>query len=182
MNGSGEEKFFSGVAIRPAVIYNIICVHIFVQKRGKRVKMSKDIGIDLGTSTVLVSVNGRDIALKEPSVVAVRRDTGKIIHIGREAQKMLGRTPANVVAIKPLQDGVISQYELAQKMLQYFLRKVTGTQILRSRLVICIPGDITEVEEKAVLDAAMNGPIDPRLPASLLQLHRDVTVLYSVNP
>ncbi len=116
--------------------------------------MSRDIGIDLGTSTVLVSVNGRDIALKEPSVVAVRRDTGKIIHIGREAQKMLGRTPANVVAINPLQDGVISQYELAQKMLQYFLRKVTGAQIIRSRVVICIPGDITEVEEKAVLDAA----------------------------
>ena len=117
-------------------------------------EMSRDIGIDLGTSSVLVSMGGRGIALKEPSVVAVRRDTGEIVCIGEEARKILGRAPANIHVVKPLQDGVISQYELAVKMLQYFLRKAIGTQIIKPRIFICIPSDITEVEEKAVYDAA----------------------------
>ncbi|MDY5941633.1 MAG: rod shape-determining protein [Eubacteriales bacterium] len=116
--------------------------------------MSRDIGIDLGTSNVLVSIGGRGIALREPSVVAVRRDTGDILCMGEDARRLQGRAPANILVVKPLQDGVISQYELALKMLQYFLRKAIGTTILKPRIVICIPGDITEVEEKAVLDAA----------------------------
>ena len=116
--------------------------------------MSRDIGIDLGTSNVLVSVGGRGIALKEPSVVAVKKDTGEIVCFGEDARKILGRAPANIRVVKPLQDGVISQYELTVKMLQYFLRKAIGTQIIKPRLFICIPGDITEVEEKAVHDAA----------------------------
>jgi len=116
--------------------------------------MSRDIGVDLGTSNVLVSIGGRGVALREPSVVAVRRDTGEIVCIGEEARKILGRAPANIHVVKPLQDGVISQYELASKMLQYFLRKAMGTKIIKPRIIICIPGDITEVEEKAVLDAA----------------------------
>ena len=116
--------------------------------------MSRDIGIDLGTSNVLVSIGGRGIALREPSVVAVRRDTGDILCMGEDARRLQGRAPANILVVKPLQDGVISQYELALKMLQYFLRKAIGTTILKPLIVICIPGDITEVEEKAVLDAA----------------------------
>ncbi|MBR6742556.1 MAG: rod shape-determining protein [Clostridia bacterium] len=116
--------------------------------------MSRDIGIDLGTSNVLISIGGRGIALKEPSVVAVKRETGEIVCIGEEARKILGRAPANIHVVKPLQDGVISQYELTVKMLQYFLRKAIGTQIIKPRIIICIPGDITEVEEKAVHDAA----------------------------
>ena len=116
--------------------------------------MSRDIGIDLGTSNVLVSIGGRGIALREPSVVAVRRDTGDILCMGEDARRLQGRAPANILVVKPLQDGVISQYELALKMLQYFLRKAIGTTILKPRIVICIPGDITEAEEKAVLDAA----------------------------
>lgn len=116
--------------------------------------MSRDIGIDLGTSNVLVSIGGRNIALREPAVVAVRRDTGEILCMGEDARRLQGRAPANILVVKPLQDGVISQYELALKMLQYFLRKAIGTTIIKPRIVICIPGDITEVEEKAVLDAA----------------------------
>ena len=116
--------------------------------------MSRDIGIDLGTSNVLISIGGKGIPVKEPSVVAVRKDTGEIICFGEDAQKILGRAPANIRVIKPLQDGVISQYGLTVKMLQYFLRKAIGTQIIKPRIFICIPGDITEVEEKAVYDAA----------------------------
>ncbi len=117
--------------------------------------MSKDIGIDLGTSTVLVYVKGKGIVLKEPSVVAIDKNTDELLTIGREAQQMLGRTPGNIVALRPLRDGVISQYDLTLRMLQYFIKKACGTSIFKPRLIICVPSGITEVEQRAVHDAAI---------------------------
>ncbi len=117
--------------------------------------MSKDIGIDLGTSTVLVYVKGKGIVLKEPSVVAIDKNTDELLTIGREAQQMLGRTPGNIVALRPLRDGVISQYDLTLRMLQYFIKKACGTSLFKPRLIICVPSGITEVEQRAVHDAAI---------------------------
>lgn len=116
--------------------------------------MGKDIGIDLGTATVLVYVKGRGIVLKEPSVVAIDKNTDRILKVGREAQQMLGRTPGNIIAIRPLRDGVISQYEVTMRMIQYFIKKACGTVFFKPRIIICVPSGITEVEERAVLDAA----------------------------
>ena len=107
--------------------------------------MSKDIGIDLGTATVLVYVKGRGIVIKEPSVVAIDKNTGKILKFGREAQMMLGRTPGNITAIRPLRDGVITQYDITQKMIQHFIKKSCGTVIFKPRVIICVPSGITEV-------------------------------------
>lgn len=116
--------------------------------------MSKDIGIDLGTATVLVYVKGKGIVIKEPSVVAIDKNTDRIIKVGREAQMMLGRTPGNITAIRPLRDGVISQYEITLKMIQHFIKKACGTVVFKPRVIICVPSGITEVEERAVVDAA----------------------------
>ena len=116
--------------------------------------MGKAIGIDLGTATVLVYVKGSGIVIKEPSVVAIDKNTDRIIKVGREAQRMLGRTPGNITAIRPLRDGVISQYEITLKMIQYFIKKACGTMIFKPRVIICVPSGITEVEERAVVDAA----------------------------
>lgn len=118
--------------------------------------MGKDIGIDLGTATVLVYVKGRGIVIKEPSVVAVDINTDRILKVGREAQAMLGRTPGNIMAIRPLREGVISQYEYTLKMLQYFIKKACGTTFFKPRVIICVPSGITEVEERAVVAAASN--------------------------
>lgn len=118
--------------------------------------LRKDIGIDLGTATSLVYVKGKGIVLTEPSVVAIDVETGDILKVGREAQMMLGRTPENIQAIRPLRDGVISQYDVTLKMLQYFLRTACGIMLLPPRVVVCVPSGITEVEEKAVVDAAKN--------------------------
>ena len=116
--------------------------------------LGKDIGIDLGTATVLVYVQDKGIMLKEPSVVAIDTNTGRILKVGREAQMMLGRTPGNIQAIRPLRDGVISQYEVTLKMIQYFIRKACGNMFFKPNVMICIPSGITEVEERAVVDAA----------------------------
>jgi rod shape-determining protein MreB len=115
-----------------------------------------DVGIDLGTATVLVYVRGRGIVLQEPSVVAIIRDTGKVLEIGSAAQRMLGRTPDNILAIRPLRDGVISDFDITEKMLHYFIRKVVGKSIFsrKPRMAICVPVRVTEVERKAVEDAA----------------------------
>ena len=113
----------------------------------------KDVGIDLGTATVLVYVSGKGIVLTEPSVVALEADTGKILKVGREAQMMLGRTPENILAVRPLRDGVISQYDVTLKMLQHFIHAACGSLVAPRRVVICIPSGITEVEERAVVDA-----------------------------
>ena len=117
-------------------------------------KLSQNIGIDLGTATVLVYVQGKGIVLQEPSVVAIDTNTDRILKVGIEAQQMLGRTPGNIVAVRPLRDGVISQYEVTLKMIQYFIRRACGNLFFPPRVMICIPSGITEVEEKAVLDAA----------------------------
>ena len=114
---------------------------------------SRDIGIDLGTATVLVYVEGRGIVLNEPSVVAVDNSNDCIARIGRDAQAMLGRNPAHIDVIRPLKEGVISRYDVTQKMIQYFIRRACGNAIFPPRVVICIPTGITEVEERAVIDA-----------------------------
>ena len=116
---------------------------------------TKDIGIDLGTASVLVYVKGKGVVLNEPSVVAMDKNTGKLLKVGAEAQAMLGRTPGNIVAIRPLREGVISDYDMTEKMLREFIRKVTGFQLFKPRVLICVPSGITEVEERAVVDAGI---------------------------
>ena len=120
----------------------------------KKGMFGNDIGIDLGTATVLVYVKGKGIVLKEPSVVAIDTKADRILKVGKEAQLMLGRTPGNIVAQRPLRDGVISQYDVTLKMIQYFIRRACGNMIFKPRVMICIPTGITEVEERAVIDAA----------------------------
>ena len=114
----------------------------------------QDIGIDLGTATVIAYVKGKGIVLREPSVVAVDNNTGEVLAVGKEARRMLGRTPGNIVATRPLRDGVISNYTVTEKMLKYFINKVCGKFIFAPRIMICIPSKVTEVEKKAVIDAA----------------------------
>lgn len=116
-----------------------------------------DIGIDLGTATVLVYVGGKGIVLREPSVVAIDKNTGKLIAVGEEARRMLGRTPGNIVAIRPLKEGVIADYETTEKMLRYFIQKAVGRSLFsRHRIMVCVPTGITSVEERAVRQAALN--------------------------
>ncbi|MDR7856935.1 rod shape-determining protein MreB [Tissierella sp.] len=112
-----------------------------------------DIGIDLGTASVLVYVKGKGIVLKEPSVVAIDQNTNKFLAVGEEARKMLGRTPGNIVAIRPLRDGVISDYDITQRMLKYFIQKSVGKYLFKPRVIVCVPSGITEVEKRAVIEA-----------------------------
>lgn len=114
---------------------------------------SSDIGIDLGTASVLVYVKGKGVVLNEPSVVAVDKSSGKILSVGADAQKTLGRTPGNIVAIRPLREGVISDYEMTERMIKEFIRKVLGFRLFKPNVVMCVPSIITEVEERAVIDA-----------------------------
>ena len=116
--------------------------------------LAKDIGIDLGTASVLVYIRGKGVVLNEPSVVAIDKNTGRLLKVGAEAQAMLGRTPGNIVAIRPLRDGVISDYDMTERMLKEFIRKVTGGfHLFPPRIMVCVPSGITEVEERAVIDA-----------------------------
>ena len=116
--------------------------------------MSVDIGIDLGTASVLVYVKGKGVILKEPSVVAFDRDTNSIKAIGEEARMMLGRTPGNIVAVRPLRQGVISDYTVTEKMIKYFVQKAMGRRTFKKpRISICVPSGVTEVEKKAVEEA-----------------------------
>ena len=114
----------------------------------------QDIGIDLGTATVIAYVKGKGIVLREPSVVAVNNVTNDVLAVGGEARRMLGRTPGNIVATRPLKDGVISNYTVTEKMLKYFINKICGKHGFAPRIMICIPSQVTEVEKKAVIDAA----------------------------
>ncbi len=114
-----------------------------------------DIGVDLGTASVLVYVKNKGIVLNEPSVVAMDKNTGKLLKVGEEARQMLGRTPGNIVAIRPLREGVISDYDMTERMLKEFLRKVAGFMVFKPRVIICVPSGITEVEERAVVDAGI---------------------------
>lgn len=113
-----------------------------------------DVGIDLGTASVLVYVKGKGIVMREPSVVAVERQSGKMMAIGEEARIMLGRTPGNIVAVRPLRDGVISNFHDTERMLRYFLRKVIGRKLFfKPRVVVCVPSGVTEVEKRSVIEA-----------------------------
>ena len=114
----------------------------------------QDIGIDLGTATVIAYVKGKGIVLREPSVVAVNNVTNEVLAVGQEARRMLGRTPGNIVATRPLRDGVISNYTVTEKMLKHFIGKVCGKFVFAPRIMICIPSRVTEVEKRAVIDAA----------------------------
>ena len=117
--------------------------------------VAKDIGIDLGTASILVYVKGKGVVLQEPSVVAIDKNTGKLLKVGTEAQNMLGRTPGNIVAMRPLREGVISDYDMTERMLKEFIKKVAPVHFFKPRLVICVPSGITEVEERAVIDAGI---------------------------
>lgn len=115
---------------------------------------SKDLGIDLGTANSLVFVKGKGIVLNEPSVVAIKRDTGEVMAVGEEAKQMVGRTPGNIVAIRPLKDGVIADFDTTQKMLQSFIQKASkGPRLVKPMVVVCVPSGVTPVEERAVYDA-----------------------------
>lgn len=115
-----------------------------------------DIGIDLGTANVLVYVRGKGILIREPSVVAMEKDTNKILAVGEEARRMIGRTPGNIVAVRPLKDGVIADYDVTETMLRYFMEKVSPKpRLFRPQVVVCIPSGVTSVEKRAVLEAAM---------------------------
>jgi rod shape-determining protein MreB len=119
--------------------------------------MGTDMGIDLGTATVLVYIKGKGVILKEPSVVAIDRNNNRVLAVGEEARKMIGRTPGNIVAIRPMRDGVISDYDITEKMLKHFIKKACGKRRLSApRVVICVPCEATEVERRAVEDAARN--------------------------
>lgn len=118
-------------------------------------KLSRDLGIDLGTANILVYAEGEGIVLREPSVVAIDKNTGKVLQVGAAARNMLGRTPGNVVAVRPLREGVISDYEMTEKMLTQFLKKIVRNSLVKPRVVVCVPSGVTEVEERAVIQAAM---------------------------
>ncbi len=114
-----------------------------------------EVGIDLGTANVLVYIKGKGIVLNEPSVVAINNDTDEILAVGEEARQMLGRTPANIVAVRPLKDGVISDYDITERMLKYFIRKTCGSgRFFKPKIMVCVPSGVTEVEKRAVREAA----------------------------
>lgn len=115
-----------------------------------------DIGIDLGTSSILVYIKGKGIVLQEPSVVAIDKTNGKTLAVGEEARRMIGRTPGNIVAIRPLKDGVIAEYSTTEVMLKHFLRKVLPHRIFRPRIMVCVPGMMTTVEKRAVVEASIS--------------------------
>ena len=115
----------------------------------------QDVGIDLGTSSILVYVKGKGIVLREPSVVAVNMNTGESLAVGYKAQKMLGRTPGSIKAVRPLSDGVISDYDFTAKMLREFLKAACKPRLIGPRVIVCVPSGVTEVEKRAVIDATM---------------------------
>ena len=118
--------------------------------------LSRDMGIDLGTANTLVHVKGKGIVLREPSVVAIQRDTGEVLAVGDEAKQMIGRTPGNIVAIRPLKDGVIADFDVTQAMLKYFISKtINSKSFIRPRVLVGIPSGVTEVERRAVIDATI---------------------------
>ena len=116
---------------------------------------AQEVGIDLGTANVLVYIKGKGIVLCEPSVVAINNDTDEILAVGEEARQMLGRTPANIVAIRPLRDGVVSDYDITERVLKYFIRKTCGSgRFFKPKIMVCVPSGVTEVEKRAVREAA----------------------------
>ncbi|MFV0314734.1 MAG: rod shape-determining protein, partial [Anaerotignum sp.] len=118
---------------------------------------SKDMGIDLGTANTLVYMKEKGIIINEPSVVAINTQTGKVLAVGNEAKEMIGRTPGNIIAIRPMKDGVIADFDVTQAMLRYFINKAYVRSIFspKPRIVVCVPSGVTEVEKRAVLEAAL---------------------------
>lgn len=117
---------------------------------------STEVGIDLGTANVLVYIKGKGVVLEEPSVVAINKDTDEIVAVGEEARQMLGRTPSNIIAVRPLRDGVISNYDVTERMLKYFIRRACGNgAFFKPKIMVCVPSGVTEVEKRAVKEAAM---------------------------
>ena len=117
---------------------------------------SNDLAIDLGTANTLVYARGRGVVVDEPSIVAINKKTNKVAAVGHEAKEMLGRTPGNIVAIKPMKDGVIADFDVTEEMLKYFIRKAHNrNHLLSPRIVICIPSEITQVEKRAVRESAL---------------------------
>ncbi len=126
-------------------------------EEGMFFSIGTDLGIDLGTATVLVYIKGKGVILKEPSVVAIDRTNNRVLAVGEEARQMIGRTPGNIVAIRPMRDGVISDYDITERMLKHFISRACGKRRISSpRVVVCIPCEATEVEKRAVIDAAKN--------------------------
>ena len=124
-----------------------------IEIRVKRGNMfGQDIGIDLGTATVIAYVKGKGIVLREPSVVAINKKTDEVLAVGHEARRMIGRTPENIIAIKPLEGGIISDYKYTEKMLRAFLKKISKGSLFPPKVMVCVPSTITEVEKKAVVD------------------------------
>ncbi len=116
---------------------------------------ASDVGIDLGTANVLIYIQGKGIVLNEPSVVALNKENGEVLAVGEDARQMLGRTPSNIIAVKPLKDGVISDYDTTERMLKYFIKKTCGSgRFFKPRIMICVPSGVTEVEKRAVSEAA----------------------------
>lgn len=117
--------------------------------------MAKDVGIDLGTANVLIHVKGRGIVVNEPAVVAINNKTGQVLAVGTEARDMVGRTPGDITAIKPMKDGVIADFDIVQEMLRFFIQKLNlKTFFSRPRILICCPTNITSVEQKAIREVA----------------------------
>src|SRR3954453_8460107 len=116
---------------------------------------SSDLAIDLGTANTLVYAKGKGIVVNEPSIIAVNKNTNEVEAVGKEAKEMLGRTPGNIVAIKPMKDGVIADFKVTERMLNYFIQKAPGGKVLvHPRIVICVPSETTQVEKRAVMDSA----------------------------
>ncbi|MGI6679358.1 MAG: rod shape-determining protein [Dehalobacterium sp.] len=119
---------------------------------------ARDVGIDLGTANTLVHVKGKGVILNEPSVVAIQKDSGQVLAVGEEAKKMIGRTPGNIIAIRPMRDGVIANFDVTQSMLKYFILKALKSKspLIRPRVVVSVPSGVTAVEERAVREAALS--------------------------
>ena len=115
----------------------------------------RDIAVDLGTDTTLLYVSGKGIRLREPTIVAVDRQDGRLIKVGEDARKMLGRTPANIAAVHPISAGVISDYDMTAAMLKELIRRVTSFSLFKPRVLVCVPGGISGVEERAIMDAVI---------------------------
>jgi len=120
---------------------------------------SNDIAVDLGTANTLVSMRGEGIVLTEPSVVAIEHDTGRVLAVGKDAKRMIGRTPSSITAVRPLKDGVISDFNVTEAMLRYFIGRVRKRRFLfqpKPRVVVCVPSGVTEVEKRAVFEATIS--------------------------
>ena len=144
--------------MRCAVVY-LCCIILNIKKDEYKMLFSQDIGIDLGTANTLICVKNKDIVLREPSVVAVAVGAGqkKVVAVGEEAKKMIGRTPGSITAVRPVKDGVIADFQMTADMLRIFIKKaMSGSPFARARVMLSIPSGVTEVERKAVHDAAVS--------------------------